>query len=99
MPSWWRLALEPAVRKPPMGSAERERGMKAYPPIGTKVLVEATVVALNAGEWAQRTDRVEGPMLPIPCVKVRDGILFGVAVEELRNLTPNESNTGEDGNG
>ncbi len=48
------------------------------PPIGSKVLVEATVVFLNY--WPSN----EGPALPVPCVKVREGILFGVACADLR---------------
>ena len=58
--------------------------MKGVPPVGTRVLVEVTVVHLNAGEWAWPRDKdAEGPLLPIPCVKVREGILFGVRVEDL----------------
>lgn len=62
--------------------------MKSIPRVGTKVLVEATVVRLNAGEWGwdwlSGDNDVEGPCLPVPCVEVRKGISFGVAVEELR---------------
>lgn len=64
--------------------------MKNVPSIGTRVFVEATVVWLNAGEWARPWDNVEGPMLPIPCVRVREGISFGVAVENLREAMVNE---------
>lgn len=43
------------------------------PSIGSKVLVEATVVFINY------FPSDEGPVLPVPCVKVREGISFGVA--------------------
>ncbi len=57
------------------------------PPIGSKVLVEATVVFHNM--WPSN----EGPTLPVPCVKVRDGISFGVACADLRPVAQPEGNT------
>jgi hypothetical protein len=53
------------------------------PPIGSTVMVEATVVAHNMFPTAD-----EGPPLPVPCVKVRDGVSFGVACHDLQRATP-----------
>jgi hypothetical protein len=61
---------EPAVRE-------------TIPTIGSRVLLEATVVALNLPFWPD--DDLEGPPVPTPCVKVRDGIpSFGMSCGELR---------------
>ena len=63
--------------------------MTALPPIGSRVLVEATVVFHNRARPGD-----EGPGLPIPCVQVRDGVSFGVACEDL--LLPPSPGAGED---
>ncbi len=52
------------------------------PPLGTRVLVEAIVVHHNVFA------RDEGPTLPVPVVKVREGISFGVACEYLQPAWP-----------
>lgn len=62
------------------------------PPLGSRVVIEATVVALNC------FPSDEGPTLPVPCVKVRDGISFGVACHTILGWRATPEPSAEPGN-